>query len=74
MKVRLQDVVRMCKSSDCRKCDYHIKGECVVKIDGYFPCEFAPYLYLCKSCNSLAKALYTNEEIELYEDSSKRTN
>lgn len=73
MKVRLQDVVRLCSNVDCSKCRYDIQGECIIKIDGYLPCELMSYCDLSDNSPELAKALYTNEEIELYEDSSKRT-
>lgn len=65
MKVRLQDVVRLCSNVDCSKCQYDIQGECIIKIDGYLPCELIAYYDLCASSPQLARALYTNEEIEL---------
>lgn len=65
MKVRLQDVVRLCSNVECSKCQYDAQGECMIKIDGYIPCELMPYYYLCDNSPELAKALYTNEEIEL---------
>lgn len=66
MKVRLQDVIRNCidNSACCSICKYN-KGECVAKIDGYYPFELESYYRLCGSSPELAKVLYTNEEIEL---------
>lgn len=72
MKIRLQEIIEYCSRNDCKDCKYD-KGECVVNIGGLLPCEYINYIELCKSCPSLAKALYTNEEIELYENDSKRT-
>lgn len=67
MKVRLQDAVRLCikKGSSCFKCKFNKDGECIAKIDGYIPIELESYYRLCGSSPELAKALYTNEEIEL---------
>lgn len=64
MKVRLQDIVEFCSGHECKECNYD-KGECVISIDGLLPCEFSNYVSLCKNLPTLAKALYTNEEIEL---------
>lgn len=66
MKIRLQDVIRECIECKacCATCKYNML-ECTVKIDGYFPYELANYYWLCGSSPELAKALYTNEEIEL---------
>lgn len=75
MKVRLQDAIKNCIDIDdcCAICKYN-KGECIVKIDGYYPFQLESYYRLCGNSPELAKALYTNEEIELYESVSKRTN
>lgn len=64
MKVRMQEIIEYCSSNDCKGCKYD-KGECLVNIGGLLPCEYINYVELCKSCPSLAKALCTNEEIEL---------
>lgn len=73
MKVRLQDIVKHCVVTDnCHKCKYHKNGECMVSIDGGTPDYFEEYVNLCGNSPELAKALYTNEEIELYENDSKR--
>lgn len=75
MKVRLQDAIKNCIDIDacCAICKYD-KGECIVKIDGYYPFQLESYYRLCGNSPELAKALYTNEGIELYENDSKRTN
>lgn len=65
MIVRLRDVVEYCSNYDCKECPYDFNGECIIKIDGLLPCELINYVELCKSSPELAKALYTNEEIEL---------
>lgn len=73
MKVRLQDIVKHCLVTDyCIKCKYYKNGECMVSIDGCIPAYFEIYVNLCGNSPELAKALYTNEEIELYENDSKR--
>lgn len=73
MKVRLQDIVKHCVVTDyCHKCKYYKNGECMVSIDGCTPDYFEDYFNLCGNSPELAKALYTNEEIELYENDSKR--
>ena len=71
MKIRLQEIIEYCSRNECKDCNYY-KGECVVNIGGLLPCEYINYIELCKSCPSLAKALYTNEEVELYENNSER--
>ena len=73
MKIRLQDAIKICTNSSCKMCKYNKNGECIAKIDGYIPQVFLAYYCLCKTVPELAKAIYTNEEIELYEDNSKRT-
>lgn len=74
MKVRLQDVVEHCiNKAYCTNCRYWKSGECIAKIDGFPPFTFEDYFAICKSVPQLAKALYTNEEIELYENNSERT-
>lgn len=69
MKVRLQDVIINCIDIDacCTGCNckYTKDGECLAKIDGYYPFELESYYRLCGSSHELAKALYTNEEVEL---------
>lgn len=74
MKVRLQDVVKNCigNGACCAICKYN-KGECIAKIDGYYPFELESYYSLCGNSPELAKALYTNEEVELYENNGERT-
>lgn len=66
MKIRLQDVIKDCIDigACCASCKYN-KGECIVKIDGYYPFVFENYYRLCGNSPELAKTLYTNEEIEL---------
>ncbi len=66
MKIRLQNTIRECINNGacCSICKYS-KDECIVKIDGYYPFELESYYYLCGNSPELAKALYTNEEIEL---------
>lgn len=77
MKVRLQDVIKNCIDIDacCTGCNckYTKDGECLAKIDGYYPFELENYYRLCGNSPELAKALYTNEEIELHENDSERT-
>lgn len=65
MKIRLQDLVNHCYERACDVCEYNKNGDCIARIDGYIPMEFMKYRSLCGSCPELAKALYTNEEIEL---------
>lgn len=67
MKVRLQDTIKECIENNacCNGCKYDTKEECIAKIDGYYPFELEKYYYLCGNSPELAKALYTNEEIEL---------
>lgn len=66
MKVRLQDVVKHCEETYyCYKCKYSKNGCCDVMIDGYLPRDFNSFRVLYGSCPELAKALFTNEEIEL---------
>ena len=66
MKIRLQDTIRECINNNacCSICKYS-KDECLAKIDGYYPFELEKYYRLRVSQPELAKALYTNEEIEL---------
>lgn len=74
MKVRLQDIVKHCVVTDyCHKCKYDKNGECMASIDGHTPYIFEDYVNLCGNSPELAKALYTNEEVELYENDSERT-
>lgn len=74
MKIRLQDIVKHCVAmqKDCYFCIYHIDGECLVNIDGFTPNVFSEYVDVCGNSPELAKALYTNEEIELHENDSER--
>lgn len=74
MKIRLQDVIKNCidNGACCAICKYNI-GECIAKIDGYYPFELENYYRLCGNSPELAKALYTNEEIELHENNSEKT-
>lgn len=66
MKVRLQEVVEHCLfQMDCTSCVYCKNGDCLAKIDGFSPFLLAHYVELCKSAPQLAKALYTNEVLEL---------
>lgn len=64
MKIRLQEVVKYCSINDCKGCKYDA-GECMININGLLPCKLINYVDLCESSQHLAKALYTNEEIEL---------
>ena len=75
MKVRLQDIVKLCTAmeQDCYFCVYHKDGECLVNIDGFIPSMFSEYVNVCGNSPELAKALYTNEEVELYENDSEKT-
>lgn len=75
MKIRLQDIVKHCVAmqKDCYFCVYHIDGECLVNIDGFTPNVFSEYVDVCGNSPELAKALYTNEEIELYENNGERS-
>ena len=74
MKVRLQDIVKHCVATDyCHKCKYDKNGECLASIDGCMPAYFEEYVNICVNSPELAKALYTNEEVELYENDSERT-
>jgi hypothetical protein len=54
-------------------CKYGTTVECIAKIDGYYPFELESYYRLCGNSPELAKALYTNEGVELYENGSERT-
>ena len=72
MKVRLQDIVSYCYGTTCDCCKYSKNGDCIVRIDGYVPSIFIDFFLLCGNSPELAKALYTNEEVELYENDSKR--
>jgi hypothetical protein len=73
MKVRLQDIVEYCINKEhCTGCHYCKSGECIAKIDGYYPFDLEEYYQLCYDSPELAKALYTNKEIELHENDSKR--
>lgn len=73
MKVRLQDIVKHCVVTDfCNKCKYY-NAECMVSIDGCMPAYFEEYVNLCGNTPELAKALYTNEEVELNENDTERT-
>lgn len=73
MIVRLQDIVKCCVVTDyCGKCKYDKNGECMASIDGHIPSYFEDYVNLCANSPELAKALYTNEEVELHEDNSER--
>ena len=66
MKVRLQDIVKHCENKEyCANCCYCKKGECLVRIDGYIPAMLSDYVAICGNSPELAKALCTNEEIEL---------
>ena len=74
MKVRLQDIVEYCINKECcAYCQYCKSGECIAKIDGYYPFELENYYRLCGNSPELAKALYTNEEIELHENNGERS-
>jgi hypothetical protein len=72
MKVRLQDIVKNCYDTTCDCCKYCKNGDCIARIDGYIPMEFMNYFWLCVSSPELAKALYTNEVVELHENDSER--
>lgn len=72
MKVRLQDIVKNCYDTTCDCCKYCKNGDCIARIDGYIPMEYTKYCELCENLPELAKALYTNEEVELYENNSER--
>lgn len=66
MKIRLQDAIKTCANTPCKTCEYNKNGECIAKINGDIPRDFfLGYYCLCKTVPELAKALYTNEEIEL---------
>jgi hypothetical protein len=66
VKVRLKDVVEQCiNTAHCTDCHYCKSGECIAKIDGYYPFDLEEYYWLCYDVPKLAKALYTNEELEL---------
>ena len=73
MKVRLQDIVKYCYDTTCDRCKYSKNGDCIARIDGYIPAEFIQYFWLCGISPELAKAMYTNEEVELHENDSERT-
>lgn len=64
--VRLQNVIKTCVKTSCKNCKYAKNGGvCCVKINSLKPHAFIAYCKLCRSTPKLAKALYTNEEIEL---------
>lgn len=75
MKIRLQDVIKNCVDNGacCSICKYN-KGECIAKIDGYYPFELEKYYRICGNLPELAKALLTNEEIEIDENNGERIN
>lgn len=75
MKVRLQDVIKNCidNGASCSICKYN-KGECIAKIDGYYPFELEKYYRICGNSPELAKALLTNEELEIDENNGERIN
>lgn len=75
MKIRLQDVIKNCVDNGafCSICKYN-KGECIAKIDGYYPFELEKYYRICGNSPELAKALLTNEEIEIDENNGERIN
>lgn len=74
MKIRLQDTAKYCYDTTCDCCKYCKNGDCIARIDGYIPMRFIPFCSLCDSSPELAKALHTNEEVEIYENDSKRIN
>lgn len=74
MKIRLQDIVKNCYNTTCDCCKYCKNGDCIVRIDGNVPMVYMDYYWLCGNSPELAKALYTNEEVDLYENDSERTN
>ena len=76
MKVRLQYIIKACVYVEacCVICRYNKCGECIAKIDGYYSFELENYYRLCGNSPELAKALYTNEEVELHENDSERIN
>ena len=64
MKVRLQYIIKAC---------VYVEACCV--ICRYNKCgELENYYRLCGNSPELAKALYTNEEVELHENDSERIN
>lgn len=72
MKIRLQDIVSYCYDTTCDCCKYSKNGDCIVRINGHVPMVYIDYYWLCCSLPELAKALYTNEEVDLYENDSER--
>lgn len=74
MIIRLQEIIEYCiNKAHCTDCQYFKSGECITKIDGYYPFDLEEYYHLCCDSPELAKALYTNEEIELHENNGERT-
>ena len=49
MKVRLQYIIKACVYVEacCVICRYNKCGECIAKIDGYYPFELENYYRLC---------------------------
>lgn len=74
MKIRLQDTAKYCYDTTCDCCKYCKNGDCIARIDGYIPMRFIPFCSLCDSSPELAKVLYTNEEVEIGENNSKKIN
>lgn len=74
MKIRLQDVVKYCYDTNCDCCKYSKNGDCIVRINGHVPKVYIDYCWLYDSLPELAKELYTNEEVDIYENDSERTN
>lgn len=65
MKVRLQDIVNQCNGKDCWKCEYDNNMDCAMAIGGIIPSAYIDFVQLRERHPELAKALYTNEEIEI---------
>lgn len=65
MKVRLQDIVNQCIGKECWKCEYDNNMNCSMVIGGIIPSAYIDFVRLCERYPEQAKALYTNEEIEI---------
>ena len=65
MKVRLQDIVNQCEGKECWNCKYDNNMNCSMAIGDLIPTAYVDFVRLCERHPELAKALYTNEEIEI---------
>lgn len=65
MKIKLQDLVRQCEGKECWTCKLEKDMHCTATIGGLVPTAYADFVRLCERYPEQAKALYTNDEIEI---------